>query len=67
MGEKDISGETLESYNKVFPDIVNVLFFYEEQDIHSVLQLLNVQDKDCRFGIAINERNQRGAEQYLNA
>ena len=34
MGEKDIVEKTLEAYNEVFADIVNVLLFKGEQIIH---------------------------------
>ena len=33
MGEKDIAEKTLEAYNEVFADIVNVLLFHGEQII----------------------------------
>ena len=31
MGEKDIAEKTLETFNDVFSDIVNVLLFYGEK------------------------------------
>ena len=38
MAEKDIAEKTLEAYNDVFADIINVLLFNGEQQVKSELE-----------------------------
>lgn len=45
MGEKDIVEKTLEAYNEVFADIVNVLLFKGEQAGPLCLIKLRVQKR----------------------
>ena len=63
MGEKDIAEKTLESYNDVFADLINVTIFNGRQvnkvEVQNIMYILFDQER-------INELNRLDAEKKLN-
>ena len=65
MAERDMAEKSLEDYNDVFSDIVNVLLFNGNEKLkEEVLQLMSVLTNDRRFEEAVNdvENVGKGAE-----